>query len=232
MNKYKIIIIIFIIYLIWYLNETEYIKEELTLEEDGFIKLYNIKKEYVLSYLPKDYIFIDYKYTIKGCTLSTFHRDVTSSQYIFNTKYPVYTYIKYYNDGPHISLCPGSHKIVPFNFNKGYIIKGDKYDSYLFNCDLIHAGAINDNKDERLVIQYKICHKDDLNKLKHLIGINKYQKNDCNNNNLYYDMILRKLSLLFPYITNHVFTKYLQSKQNNIFQKIINSIYKRDFYNS
>ena len=231
MNKYNIIIIIFIIYLIWYLNETEYIKEEPTLEEDGFIKLYNIKKEYVLSYLPKDYVFIDYKYTIKGCTLSTFHRDVTSSQYIFNTKYPVYTYIKYYNDGPHISLCPGSHKSVPLNFNKAKIINGKKSDGYLFNCDLIHAGAINDNKDERLVIQYKICHKDDLNKLKHLIGIKKFQKNDCNNN-LYYDMILRKLSLLFPYITNHVFTKYLQSKQNNIFQKIINNIYKRDFYNS
>ena len=231
-NNYKIniIIIIIIIYLIWYLNETEYLKENPTLEEDGFVKLYNIKKEYVLNYLPKDYVFIDYKYTIKGCTLSTFHRDVTSSQYIFNTKYPVYTYIKYYNDGPHISLCSGSHKIVPFNFNKAKIINGKKYDGYLFNCDLIHAGDINDNKDERLVIQYKICHKQDLNKLKHLIGINKYLKNDCNNN-LYYDMILRKLSLLFPYITNHVFTKYLQSKQNNIFQKIINGIYKRDFYN-
>ena len=50
--------------------------------------------------------------------------------------------------------------------------------------------------------------------------------------NINYEIFLRKLSLLFPYITNHIFTKYLQSKQNNIFQKIINSIYKRDFYNS
>ena len=231
MNNSKIIITIFIIYLIWYLNETEYLKENPTLEEDGFIKLYNIKKENILNYLPKGYIFIDYEYIIKGCTLSTFHRDVTSSQYIFNTKYPVYTYIKYNNDGPHISLCPGSHKIVPFNFNKAKIINGKKNDGYLFNCDLIHAGAMNNNKEERLVMQYKICHKDDLNKLKHLINIKKIQKNDCDNN-LYYDIILRKLSLLFPYITNHVFTKYLQSKQNNMFQKIINSIYKRDFYNS
>ena len=69
-------------------------------------------------------------------------------------------------------------------------------------------------------------HPSDLCKL-----MTKFQKNDCDNN-LYYDIILRKLSLLFPYITNHVFTKYLQSKQNNMFQKIINSIYKRDFYNS
>ena len=128
-------------------------------------------------------------------------------------------------------MCPGSHKIVPFNFNKAKIINGKKNDGYLFNCDLIHAGAMNNNKEERLVMQYKICHKDDLNKLKHLINIKKIQKNDCDNN-LYYDIILRKLSLLFPYITNHVFTKYLQSKQNNMFQKIINSIYKRDFYNS
>ena len=81
---------------------------------------------------------------------------VTSSQYIFNTKYPVYTYIKYYNNGPHISLCPGSHKIVPFNFNKAKIINGNKNDGYLFNCDLIHAGAMNNYKEERLVMQYKI----------------------------------------------------------------------------
>ena len=231
MYKYKIIIIIFIIYLIWYLNETEYIKENPTLEEDGFIKLYNIKKEYVLSYLPKDYAFIDYKYTIKGCSISTYHRDVTSSQYIYNTKYPVYTYSIYFNKGSQISICPGSHKTVPFNFNKGYIIKGDKYDSYLFNCDLIHAGAINEHGDNRYFEQYKICHKDDLNKLKHLIGLNDNIVKKCDIN-IIYEIFLRKLSLLFPYITNHVFTKYLQSKQNNIFQKIINIIYKRDFYNS
>ena len=49
--------------------------------------------------------------------------------------------------------------------------------------------------------------------------------------NIFYDMFLRKISLLFPYITNHIFTPYLQSKQDNILQKIINIIYKRDFYN-
>jgi len=179
MRKYKIIILLFIIYIIWFLEETNYEKENPSLDEDGFIKLYNIKKEYVLSHLPKDYIFIDYKYIIKGCTLSTFHRDVTSSQYIYKTVYPVYTYIVYYNDGPHISLCPGSHKSVPFNFNKAKIINGEKNDGYLFNCDLIHSGALNNFKEKRLVKQYKICHKNDLNKLKHLIGVNKYQTNDC-----------------------------------------------------
>ena len=40
----------------------------------------------LLKHLPKDYVFLNYEYEIKGRTLSTFHRDVTSSQYEFNTK--------------------------------------------------------------------------------------------------------------------------------------------------
>jgi hypothetical protein len=236
MNSYYILSLLFIIYtlyiiyILFYLNDTEYKKENPTLEDDGFIKLYNIKKEDVLNYLPEGYMFIDYKYTIKGCSISTYHRDVTSSQYIYKTKYPVYTYSIYFNKGSQFSVCPGSHKSVPFNFNKGYIIKGEKYDSYLFNCDLIHAGAMNEHGDNRYFEQYKICHKKDLNKLKHLIGLNDDIVKKCNLN-FNYEMFLRKISLLFPFISNHIFTKYLQSKQNNIIQTIIDKIYKKDIYN-
>ena len=230
MSKYKISILLFIIYIIWFLEETNYEKENPSLDEDGFIKLYNIKKKHVLSHLPKNYIFIDYKYTIKGCSISTFHRDVTSSQYDYNTKYPVYTYSIYYNKGPQLCVCPRSHKTVPFNFNKAKIINGEKYDSYLFNSDLLHAGAINIHGDKRYFEQYKICHKNDLNKLKHLIGLNDNIENVCNLNQNY-EIFLRKLSLFFPFISNHIFTPYLQYKHDNILQKIINKFYKRDFYN-
>jgi hypothetical protein len=92
-----LILIIILLYIICYYNEENeaYIKsiETRTLEKDGFMVLYN--KDYIkdtikmktdaLKLLPKDYIFIDYEYNIKNVALSTFHRDVTSSQKIFNT---------------------------------------------------------------------------------------------------------------------------------------------------
>ena len=43
MSKYKIIILLFIIYIIWFLEETNYEKENPSLDEDGFIKLYKVK---------------------------------------------------------------------------------------------------------------------------------------------------------------------------------------------
>ena len=52
----------------------------------------------------KKLLFIKYKYIIKDSV------DVTSSQYEFNTKYPVYTLITYKNTGQLLSICPGSHK--------------------------------------------------------------------------------------------------------------------------
>ena len=68
----------------------------------------------VLKMLPPDYIFIDYEYNIKNVALSTFHRDVTSSQKIFNTRYPTYTLILYKTDDDMLSVCPNSHKSYPF----------------------------------------------------------------------------------------------------------------------
>ena len=80
-----IIITIVVIYLIYFLYETKLDSNKYTtFTEDGYKILYNNPpQDVILSYLPKDYVFIDYKYVIKGCSLSTYHRDVTSSQYVF-----------------------------------------------------------------------------------------------------------------------------------------------------
>lgn len=110
MNKYKFIIIIFILYLIVFINIAylyEYndnYKYERDIINDGYKVIDDDDKNEILKLLPPNYIYIDYKYEIKGCTLSTFHRDVTSSQYIFKTKYPVYTHITYNNYGPLLSI--------------------------------------------------------------------------------------------------------------------------------
>jgi len=179
MNKYKFIIIIFILYLIVFINIAylyEYndnYKYERDIINDGYKVIDDDDKNEILKLLPPNYIYIDYKYEIKGCTLSTFHRDVTSSQYIFKTKYHVYTHITYNNYGPLLSICPKSHITTPYLASSPVIIYGKPKTTILFNCDCIHAGALNNLGDKRHAIQYKICHIDDLPLLKHLIGINK-----------------------------------------------------------
>jgi len=104
--KYKLLIIIFIVYLIIFINignlyeYNDNYSYNRNIINDGYVVIDNDDKNEILKLLPPNYHYIDYRYEIKGCTLSTFHRDVTSSQYIFKTKYPVYTHISYYNYGP------------------------------------------------------------------------------------------------------------------------------------
>ena len=224
--------------------EYKYTKKTTNLEKDGFTILGKVKNEHCLKILPKGYEFINYKYSIKGCSLSTFHRDVTSSQYIFKTKHPIYTFARYLNTGPHLSVCPGSHKTVPFLFSNPYTVHGKKGDCYLFNCDLIHAGALHNFNNKRYMEQYKIAHIDDIKTIKNNHGRcsgsfcvkdlhNNYteKKGDCNINKNY-EIFTRKLSLHFSFLGNHILTKYLQKNQNNFFNKIIVYLNGRSFYNN
>jgi hypothetical protein len=197
-----------------------------SLEKDGFIMMNHPTDREILQKLPNGYDFLDYKYTIEGCTLSTFHRDVTSSQYVFKTKYPVYTFITYEYDGAALSVCPGSHRTTPLLLSRPVTINAN---SVLFNCDLVHAGSLNLERKPRKAVQYKIAHQDDLEKLKHLEGVNKVKQGDCNKMNPKVDILNRKLSLVFSYIINHHLTPYLQNKESNLLCKIIGE--ERCFYN-
>jgi hypothetical protein len=227
-----IYILLILAFILIYLYETnDYYKFMRTLKNDGYKVFKNFDKKSILKELPKEYEFIDYKYRIKGCSISTFHRDVTSSQSIYNTKYPVYTCITYKNNGNLLSICPSSHKTTPFLFEKPLIINGKEGTTILFNCDIVHSGAINEFGDDREAIQYKICHKEDKDKLKHLIGINKISMGICKNTWIY-EYILRKISLYYPFIINHLFTKLLQEKPNkdSFYEFLISKFYIGDFY--
>ena len=227
-----IIIIVCFICIILYTFEQNIENKQYSLENDGFVLVNN--QTDVHNFLPHDYMFIDYVYEIKGCTLQTYHRDVTSSQYILNTQHPVYTYIEYYTRGPVLTVCPGSHKTTPLTWSSPKILtnnSNDKKYCVLFNCDLVHCGALPDKEVTRHLKQYKIVHKDDFNKLKHLVGINKLESHSCKKNNKIKEIFLRKLSLIFCYPINHIFTKYLQENQNNILNKLGLFIIGKSFYN-
>jgi len=202
--NYKIIMaILLIIYILYNTIEEEEEKKATNLSNDGYIILYGNSRREVLEELPKDYVFLDYKYTLKGCKTHIFHRDVDSSQYFLKTRHPVYTYSIYKSNGPLISLCPGSHKTTPYLFEKPVIINGEKHTGILYNTDLVHCGVLHKEKNMHYEEQYKLCHKSDVEKLD---SLNKNHINDvgmCTNNGLY-EFITRKLSLIFNYPLNYV----------------------------
>lgn len=229
-NKYYLlfIFILFILWLIYFFEEEEnYINSinTRTIQKDGFCVLYNknyvnyseeesyeyLKKD-VLSILPNGYVFIDYIYKINDGALSTFHRDVTSSKYIYKTKYPVFTLILYKYEGELLSVCPNSHKSYPFVWSKIVNIEGKSGTCFLFDCDLLHAGCMNNCKERKLV-QYKICHVNDLYKLKHLHGIRNEKFDICTLS--LYNEITRKLSYYFEMPINYILYPIMIKRNNN-----------------
>jgi len=173
----------------------------------------------VLSRLPPDYLFIDYKYKINNGALSTFHRDVTSSQYIHNTQYPVYTLILYKHGGELLSLCPRSDRSYPFVWSNILNVSGEPGTAFLFNCDILHAGCSNHCK-KREVIQYKLCHKEDLPKLEHLLGVDNTKNDECSLS--FYNKCMRKLSYYFEMPINTFFYPLLlkRNDENTLIGKI------------
>lgn len=222
------IFIIILFYLIYYNQEGNVKAMDMSnpkyLDRDGFCVFYDPKyveikdqpseqlKKDVLSILQPGYNFIDYVYKIHDGSLSTFHRDVTSSQTIYKTKHPVYTLILYKYDGYLLSVCPGSAKSYPFVWSRIMNVEGRSGTAILFDCDLLHAGSFN-NCNERHIIQYKICHSEDINKLEHLVGIRQEKTAVCQMT--LFNIMLRKATYIFELPINYIFYPLMLKRENN-----------------
>jgi hypothetical protein len=187
----KLVIAFVLLYLLYYMVEREYVEQTYleqttTTLEQGYCRL--SYPEQALELLP-GYQFLDYVYRIDDGTLSTFHRDVTSSQTVYQTKHPVYTLIHYLYEGELLSVCPGSHRSL--FVGRILNLNGKSGTCFLFNSDLLHAGRNNQCR-ERHVIQYKLCHPEDLPLLSHLQGIRAHKQERCYNTP--YASMMRKLS--------------------------------------
>lgn len=217
-----------------------------SLDVDGFCCMYNheyIKTQTtpcvnlqrdILQKLPPGYIFIDYIYKIENTSLSTFHRDVTSSKQIYKTQYPVYTAILYKYDGDFLSVCPGSNTTYPFVTSTILNISGKSGSVFLFDCELLHAGMINKCKN-REVIQYKLCHKDDLHLLSHLQNTRVY-KTDINRLGLIQDIsisVSRKMSYYFQlFINTFLYPLMIKKQANDTIIGKIQSFIPLQYYNN
>lgn len=240
----KIFFLLLLIYILYYFFTFYIDKSPKHISEKGFV-FYNFSlidtllpkqkiqliKDSVLSMLPLDYVFLDYYYYIKGCSLLTYHRDVTSGMLYNNTKYPTYTVILYEYDGDFISLCPDSHNQYPFIWSKPVNIKGEKNTIVIFNSDILHCGIINNIGKKRKVIQFKVVHKDDYNKFNELnkVAINK----EVNNELLLIDQyILKFLSFHFAWVINNIAYPIMMRKEEKGFIKNIQNLIPLSFYNN
>lgn len=239
-----IIMLVMIIYIIYYSIPLS-LKNPPTIENEGFCywktnkyldylnpiqKREEIKEEF-LSKLPDGYIFLDYYYYIKGCSLSTHHRDVTSGQHYFKTKYPTYTAIIYEYDGDFLSITPNSHNEFPFIFSRSTNISGEKNTCVLFNADMLHCGMINKVGVNRKVIQFKIVHRDDLDKLLELNNIRVDKEGQCNLKK-HSELGLRFISYHFAWFINSFLTPLLQKHKKDGLGHILQSIVPVSFYNN
>ena len=195
-----------------------------TLEHDGYCV---VKPGEAMEQLP-DYVFLDYEYNIKGTALSTFHRDVTSSQRIYHTVHPVYTLIVYDYEGELLSLCPRSHRDYPFVWSPIINYHGKRGTAFLFDCDVLHAGRENQCK-YRNVTQYKLCHREDVPILSHLQEIRVTKDEKCVDS--LYTRSLRKLSYYGQLPINCWLYPLMIKKQDNWIGKIQNYI-PLSFYNN
>jgi hypothetical protein len=194
-------------------------------------ELYKDKKKLfnsILKKLPDGYQFLDYEYKIVNSTVYTFHRDVTSSQKYHNLLYPSYTLIIYLSDNKLLSICPNSHEQKLFISNPITIYGRKLGRAILFNADIVHAGAINETS-ERIAFQYKICHRDDIYKLKHLNG-QYIEKIDKIRHFTLLDEIIAFLSHKTIPIFDTDLGTIIEKKQDNIIINTISKIININFY--
>jgi hypothetical protein len=234
MNFKWVIVVLLVIYIVFYSTRGTIESNEIT---NGFYtwsvpfrddmstqdKLAVIRQE-MTRMLSSDYITLDYIYYIQGCSLSTFHRDVTSSQHSYNTKYPTYTVVVYEYDGNFLSLCPNSEKEYPITWSRPVDISGKKYTAIIFNADILHAGQINTIGRDRKVIQFKVVHKDDYDKLKHLNGVQVDKIGDCNNSS--FESLFREFSYHTSFIWNTI------SKKSDGLGSTLQQLVPLTFYNN
>jgi hypothetical protein len=200
------------------------------MESDYDKGLSDAVKKKALVNLPPDYEFLDYSYAIKNATLSTFHRDVTSSQSIYNTVHPVYTLIVYKYEGCLLSICPGSNFTTPFVYSQIVNVSGPAGTCFLFNSEILHAGCSNNCK-KRDIVQYKIAHKDDMKKLEHLnkVSVEK-EENTCDDS--LYNHFIRKCSYFFEMPINTLFNPLLQKKHDDGLLGALQEYSSIQFYNN
>jgi hypothetical protein len=118
----------------------------------------------------------------------------------------------------------------PFVWSRIVNIYGKEGTAFLFDCDLLHAGQTNKCR-ERDVIQYKICHQSDLDKLKSLEGVNMEKTQQCTDS--IGSKLIRKLSYFCEMPINYfAYPLMIKREDSNSLIGSLQATIPISFYNS
>ena len=121
-------------------------------------------KHKCLSVLPSGYLSVEENTKfVHGVYARTFHRDV--GMFSLGTSYPVFKALTYMNDGPLLSVVPGSHTNPYFKAEESFLISSTAGTIILNNADIVHAGAVNTLGEKRRLVGLTFCHSDDVKKV-------------------------------------------------------------------
>lgn len=137
-------------------------------------------KQKCLEVLPPGYVNIEENTKfVEGVYARTFHRDV--GMFSLETSYPVFKALMYMNDGPLLSVIPGSHLKSDVEAKNVYLISSTAGTIILNNADVVHAGAINTLGKDRQLIGLTFSHHDDANKVRSASAVtNSLEPNNKN----------------------------------------------------
>lgn len=191
-----------------------------SLEKEGYVVL--PPGTPLLQTLPPGYELLDYEYTIRGTSLTTWHRDVTSGRRYHGARYPTYTAIRYDSPGPMLSVVPGSHQTWPFAWEEARTLVIEKPGTIvLFDADLLHAGApsadavasrqaVASPPPRKQATQYKIVHHEDraTGNFQHLEGVRATSTEATPS------ACMRWLSWTFAWVSSTVGAAFQQRKES------------------
>lgn len=190
-------------------------------------------KNLIEYHLNKDFILMDYVMFLSNSVLHTCHRDNNGMKFN-DIKNKSYTILIYIDD---MKQCLD---VVPSSHNHIGLYRDDNTETFmckpgsiiLFDSDLVHAGSLTTNKNNRR-IQLKVCHKDDEQKLKFYDNYHKILDKP-NVNSEFSKKIQKHLTCTYPIfsdLTQGSNKNYISGKMSNIEKTFSEVFYSdKDYY--
>lgn len=149
-------------------DDIKYILELWNRRDYSKIKSIFMNNQDIQKRLPPGYVLLNYSYIIEDSSIHTYHRDYTSSKNYNLLEHPSYTLMLYLDEEDNgLNVIPGSHLDGAWFYimDKSKKLKLDKGSALLFDADLLHAGSVIKRDTKRHCIQFKVVHKDDVDKM-------------------------------------------------------------------
>jgi len=155
----------------------------------------------VVKSLGPGYEFQDYVFILKKSSIHTCHRDANGDLFNKGQMNPSYTMIVFLEGSDNcLEVAPGSHDGRKLNPEGTVPVPCRAGDLFLFDANLVHAGAIG---PDRLRVQMKVTHRDDRDTIWYYENYNKVADHD----NPLPDAIKgihQKASCAFPFVADMV----------------------------